>query len=62
MFGLAKKAFVNGNIDVGQAIGSGLKRVNQLDDLAGLAIVYTNKRKQNQNGTPDSENENPQEK
>lgn len=48
VFGLAKKAFLD-QIDVGSLVANGAKRVNQLDDLAGLAIVANSKKKQGQN-------------
>lgn len=45
MYGLAKKAY-DQNIDVGSIIANGAKRINQLDDLAGLAIVANGKKNQ----------------
>jgi hypothetical protein len=59
VYGLAKRAFVTqqSNIDLGQLIGNSLKRVNQLDDLAGLAIVA--KSKKNQQNQPQSQDDKP---
>lgn len=44
MFGLAKKA----DVDVANLIAQGIKRIPQMDDLAGLAIVANGKKRQAQ--------------
>lgn len=56
MFGLAKKA----DTDIAGLITQGIRRIPQMDDLAGLAIVANGKKRQaqsqNQNQSNDEQN------